>query len=309
MAVILFVLIGFFLMTIVSGVYVFIFCCVRRKEMPWLVAEELNKTPYEKFSEHIQDADRWLREHHTQDLWIRSHDGLKLHGLWVPANDPKGTILLAHGYRSCPLLEFGLAFSYFHDLGYNMLIPDQRSHGKSEGRIITFGVKESKDMQSWIAYHNKQFTQIPMLLCGISMGASTMLYLANRKLPDNVKGIIADCGFTSPKEILSRVFRDVTHLPALPSVVVAEFCARCFGGFSLWECDTRKSLADAHIPVAIIHGKEDGFVPCEMSKEGFDACTGAKQLLLVDGADHGMSFFVDPEKYMEMITAFINKNL
>lgn len=304
-----FVIAAVFLMTVVSGGYVFVFGCVRRKELPWLVEKELEKTPYKKYCKHIQDAHSWLVEHNVQDLWITSADGLRLHGLWIPVDAPKGTVLFAHGYRSSPLLDFGLAFSYYHELGFNLLVPDQRSHGKSQGRYITFGVKESSDMEDWIAYHNDHFGNLPMVLSGLSMGASTVLYLADRDIPDNVKGIIADCGFTSPKDILSSVFRDVTHLPALPSVLVAEFFARCLARFSLWQCDTRKSLANAHIPVLMIHGKADGFVPCEMSKQGFDACNGSIQLFLVDGADHGLSFLVEPEKYKQLIIAFMEKNI
>lgn len=141
------------------------------------------------------------------------------------------------------------------------------------------------------------------------MGASTVLFLADKRLPDNVKGIIADCGFTSPKEILSCVFRSVTHLPALPSVLVAELCARFFGGFSFWECDARRSLAASRMPVLLIHGKDDGFVPCYMSEQGYEACNGEKQLLIVDGADHAVSYLVDPDGYTGAVNAFIDKYL
>lgn len=303
------VLIAMLLMTVFSGVYVFVVACIRRKELPWLVEVELQKTPYRKYSKHIQAADRWLTEHNAQDIYITSDDGLKLHGLWVPADNPGGTVLLVHGYRSSPLLDFGLALSHYHARGLNILLPDQRAHGKSEGRVITFGVLESKDMYAWIAYHNKCFGTFPMLLSGLSMGASTVLYLADRDVGVNVKGIIADCGFTSPHEIAACVFRDVTHLWAMPSIVVAELCARLLGHFSLWQCDTRKSLSSARVPVPLVHGKADDFVPCEMTKQGYDACTGPKQLFLVDGAEHGVSFLVEPEKYTQLIDAFLAENI
>lgn len=164
-------------------------------------------------------------------------------------------------------------------------------------------------MQAWIAYHNNHFGIFPILLSGLSMGASTVLYLADRDLGGNIKGIIADCGFTSPHEILSCVFRDVTHLWATPSILVAELCARCFGSFSLWQCDTRKSLSAARVPVLLVHGKADDFVPYEMSEQGYDACTGPKQLFLVDGAQHGVSYLVEKEKYTQLIDAFLAENL
>lgn len=307
MTIILLMLTAILILIVFSGVYMFAFSCIRRKELPWLVEKKMQKTPYKEFCGHIQEADRWLSAHNAQDIWIESFDQLKLHGLWVPAKNPKGTVLLVHGYRSCPLLDFGLAFDYYHNLGLNLLVPDQRSHGQSNGWFITFGTKESLDMQEWIAYHNLRFNALPMVLCGLSMGASTVLYLADRDLPDNVKGIIADCGFTSPHAIISRVFRDITQLPAIPSIVIAEFCARCLAGFSLWDCDTIKSLSKARIPVVVVHGKEDGFVPCEMSEQGYDACVSPKQLLLVDGADHGRSFLVDPVKYKQLVSNFLDK--
>ena len=309
MTVILLVLAAVLLLTVVSGVYVFVVACVRRKELPWLVEAELQKTPCGKYSKQIQDADRWLAEHNAQDIHITSEDGLNLHALWVPADNPRGTVLFAHGYRSSPLLDFGIALPRYHAHGLNILLPDQRAHGKSEGKIITFGVMESKDMEVWIEYHNKCFGTFPILLSGMSMGASTMLYLADQDLDTNVKGIIADCGFTSPHEILASVFKDVTHLWALPSILIAELCARCLGRFSLWQCDTRKSLSDARIPVLMVHGKADDFVPCEMTKQGYDACTGPKQLFLVEGAKHGVSFLVEPEKYTQLIDTFLADNL
>jgi len=297
------------LMIVVSGVYVFVVGCLRRKDLPWLIEEELKKTPYGKYAGNILDADHWLKSHNAQSIWMNSYDDIKLHGLWVPVKNPKGTMILVHGYRSSPLLDFGLAFPFYHDLGFNLLIPDQRSHGKSAGRFITFGAKESRDVLAWVAYHNKYFESVPVFLSGLSMGASTVLYLADKDLPSNVKGIIADCGFTSPADILSCVFRDVTHLPALPSILVTGLCTRLFAGFSLWECDTRKSLRASRIPIVMIHGKDDGFVPYEMSKKAYDCCVGQKQLMLVEGADHGVSFLVEPEKYIQLVTAFLEKNL
>ena len=141
------------------------------------------------------------------------------------------------------------------------------------------------------------------------MGASTMLYLADKKLPDNVRGIIADCGFTSPEEIISSVYRSVLHLPAGPSVWIAGLLAKVFAGFSLSECDTRKSLKNSNIPVLLIHGEEDSFVPCRMSKEGYEACPGEKKLLLVPKAEHGLSFLTDGLRYTAAVIDFLKENI
>lgn len=309
MSFLLFVTAALFLILLVSGGYVFCIACIRKKELPWLVEEEIKKTSYGKYYNYIVAADQWLRSHKTQDVYITSRDGLRLHAVWIPVKEAKGTILLAHGYRSTKLIDFGAAFEYYHSLGLNILVPDQRSHGESQGRFITFGVKESQDMLQWIAYHNAQFGQYQMVLSGLSMGASTILYLADEDLPDNVKGIIADCGFTSPKAIISHVFKRVTHLPPAPSVWFADMFARLFAGFSLAEKDTRLTLSSLRIPILIVHGKADDFVPCRMSEQGYAACSGPKHLLLVDNAGHGLSFVVDKQRYMTTVLEFLETNL
>lgn len=306
MKLLFFALGAFLLLTLVSGTYVFIVGCVRRKDLPWLVEQEIKKTSYGKYYDYIVQSDKWLKDHNAKDVYIQSREGLKLHGLWIPAENPRGTVLFAHGYRSTMLVDFGLAFDFYHKHGMNLLIPEQRSHGKSEGRYITFGVKESQDMQDWLDFHNNNLTTVPVILSGLSMGASTMLFLADKDLPENVKGIIADCGFTSPRDILSSVFKRVTHLPASPTLWVTDMLARLFAGFGLDQQDTRRSLAKSRLPIIMVHGTEDGFVPCEMTKAGYAACTGQKQLLLVDGADHGVSFLVARDDYTAMITHFLN---
>lgn len=309
MVLFLFALLALLLLTLVSGGYTFFVACLRRKEPDWLKEEELAKTPYGKYFESIVAANNWLTEHSAQDVYITSDDGLRLHGLWVPAANPKGTILFAHGYRSSMLVDIGMAMDFYYQKGMNLLIPEQRCHGKSQGRYITFGIKESNDMFKWLTYHNCILGDFPVVLSGLSMGASTMLYLADRDLPENVKGIIADCGFTSPKEIISYIFKRVTKLPAIPSIWVTDMFAHVFAGIGLNDKDSRKTLAKNKLPIRMIHGTADDFVPCEMTKEGFGVCTGSKKLLLSEGAGHGVSFLKDREKYEEMISNFLEEIL
>ncbi len=308
MPVVIFVLLSAVLLLAVSGGYVFLVACVRRKELPWL-EEEIKQTAYGKYYDCILQGDRFLREHNAREIYTESYDGLKLFAHWIPAQNPKGTILFAHGYRSSKLVDFSLAFEFYHKQGMNILAPDQRAHGRSEGRLITFGVKESRDMQSWLAYHNANLGNYPVILSGLSMGASTMLYLADRDLPANVKGIIADCGFTSPYEILKSVFQRVVHLPAAPTLWMTNLLTRLVAGFGLKEKDTRVVLRGSKLPVFMVHGTADGFVPCDMTRQGFAVCTGEKELLLAEGADHGVSFLVEREKYTAMIRAFLKRNV
>lgn len=307
MNVVVFAVLAVLVLLLASGAYVFFAACRRAKEPQWLDEAELQKTPAGKYYKHIAEAEKWLNEHNAQDVCISSADGLCLHGLWIPHEDAKGTVILVHGYRSTYLLDISAALPHYYNLGLNILLPEHRAHGKSEGKYITFGVKESADMLEWLRFHNNAYGEIPVLFGGVSMGASTILYLADRELPDNVKGIVADCGFTSPAEIISEVFRGVVHLPATPSVFAADLFARIFAGFSFYEKDTRKILAKSKIPILMFHGAEDGFVPCQMSRDSFGVCCEPKQLIVVDGADHGLCFLTDTDRYTSAVKDFVNK--
>ncbi len=309
MSIPVYIILAILLLVLISGGYTFVLACCRRKEMQWLDRKAVESSDYKGYYPHILQAETWVREHNAKTVSVTSDDGLTLRGLWVAAEDPVGTILLAHGYRSTWRVDMSLVLSVYHEMGLNLLIPDQRAHGMSEGKFITFGVKESRDMERWVAYHNQQFGPFALILSGLSMGASTVLFLADKVLPSNVKGIIADCGFTSPAEIISDVFRKVIHLPAQPSVRVADIFCRIFAGFSLYEMDSRKTLAASRLPVLMVHGKADGFVPHEMSVAGHSACTSEKELLLVEDADHGVSFLKDQEGYTKAIRSFISKNI
>lgn len=291
------VLFVFAALVLAVGGYMFHRACVRVPDLPWLDYNAILKTNYAPHADMIQRSNMWLKDHNAKDLWIFSEDGLKLHGLWVEAENPVGTIILVHGYHSTKLVDFGGSMAFFHRQGLNLLLPDQRCHGESEGRYITFGVKESRDMLCWLRYITDDLWTGPVLFSGLSMGASTVMYLADENLPSNVKGLLVDCGFTSPADILGKVFRDVTHLPPVPWIFGCEFFARIFAGFSLWEKSSLKTLCNNHLPIFMAHGRADDFVPCEMTEKAYAVCGGEKFLHVVEGAGHGLSFLVDKQGY------------
>ena len=306
---ILYIVLFLAVIVLAAGGYTFFTACRRKKELPWNDPEGLKNTPYEKHISLINYSSKWLKQHNPQDIYIHSADGLSLHALWIPAENPRGTILLAHGYRSTMLVDFGMVFDVYHKLGLNLLIPEQRCHGQSEGKYITFGVKESDDMVQWIHFHNQNLCDCPMVVSGLSMGASTVMYMLDRELPVNVKAAICDCGFTSPADIIGKIFRETIHIPSGLFIRTADIFSRLFAGFSLYEKDSRKALRKNSLPILLVHGLADDFVPCQMTREAFAVCSCEKYLILAPDAGHGYSFMYTKEKYYSLICKLLDENL
>ncbi len=283
--------------------------CKRPPEPDWSSEETLRKTPYAEFAESIPLALQWLRNHNAEDVQIQSFDGLTLRGKWVPAEHPKATIILFHGYHTHYIHDFSGIFSLYHAMGLNLLLVRQRSHGESEGRYITFGVRERKDVLRWVDFHNRTHGMDNVFLGGMSMGSSTILFAAGEDLPPNVRGITADCGFSSPAEVLSHVIRQDYHLPPRLVLPLMEVWARALGGFSFYECSTRDSLSRCKTPVLFIHGTDDSFVPCAMSQSGYACCTSEKEIHLIRGAEHGRGYLCEPERLTKALTDFFNRHI
>ena len=291
------------------GGYTFFAACGRGKEIDWLDEEAVKKTEFGPFYGNIRHGQQWLSAHDTQEIYMTNRDALRLHATWVPAENAKGTVILVHGYHSCVLTDFSIAFERYYRCGLNILLPSQRAHGKSEGKYTTFGIKESRDLLEWIDYHNCRFGDFPILLSGMSMGAATVMYAAGEDLPKNVKAINADCGFTSPKEIIAKVFKDATHVPARPFLWATELFARFFGGFSLEEMVSTETLKKNTRQILFVHGLDDDFVPCDMTRRSYAASGGEKRLLLVENATHGTSFLHAKEQYLQEIERLLREGL
>ena len=186
---------------------------------------------------------------------------------------------------------------------------DQRASSASEGHVITFGIKEHRDCLRWIDFMVEHFGEdVKIILTGISMGASTVLMAAGSPLPKQVKGVLADCGFSSAKAIICKVIRQMKLPPKLayPFVWLG---ARIFGGFNLEALSAVEAVKRATVPVIFFHGEDDDFVPTEMSKENFEACASRKQLVTTPGAGHGLCYPVDPKGYLQALRDFFGPEL
>lgn len=291
-----------------GGYYVFMKACHREKELPWEDPAALRATQWAPLADRIEEGIRYLQDHNARDIVTCSNDGLKLRARWLPAENPVGTIMLFHGYRSCPLSDFAVVIPYCHSLGFNLLLADQRSHGNSEGRFITFGIHEHTDVLQWIEYHNEHIGLLPVYLAGMSMGATTVLMAAGRELPSNVRGVYADCGFTDPKQIIKEVMRQA-HVPPFPLLNIAGWYTKLFAKFGLEDYSTVRAMESCRIPVLMVHGTADHFVPCHMSRQAFAACKSEKQLILVEGASHGTGYLTDRIRCQQALTEFLLSHL
>lgn len=255
----------------------------------------------------LKDGISYINSHNFIWFYIESFDGLKLAARYFENETSKKTAILVHGYRSIAENDFATQFKLYYELGYNILLVDQRAHGESEGKYITFGIKERYDLVFWCNDILKKYPQtVEIVLSGISMGATTILLASELDLPSQVKYIVADCGFTSPKEILSKViFSRYGISPEMILPVVNILCI-IFGKFNIYECSAKQALSKNSLPILFIHGKSDDFVPSKMSVENFNACISKKKIILVDCVNHGTSFLKDKVRLSKEIKNFLS---
>lgn len=236
-------------------------------------------------------------------ITVRSHDGLTLYGRYYERQKGAPIEIGFHGYRSTALHDAPVAYESAVRHGTNLLLVDQRAHGESEGHTITFGVLERRDVLTWVEEVRHRFgEETEILLSGVSMGAATVLLASSLPLPENVKGILADCPYSSPRAILRKVARDM-HLPPAVVYPFLRFGARLFGGFDPSSVSVSEEVAKSRIPILLVHGEGDTFVPCEMSREIAEQAPAVRYFTYPD-ADHGLSYFTDPERYRQMCDDF-----
>lgn len=258
----------------------------------------------QKLLEQLRQAGDALRSRGGGLVRINGRDGTELVGHWFRHAQPRRTLVAMHGWRSSWCNDFGAIADFWFKNGCNVLFAEQRGQGESGGEYMGFGLLERHDCVDWAVWTGEQCGSLPVYLCGLSMGASTVLMAAGLELPGNVRGIIADCGYTSPEAIWRHVAKDNLGLSyGTRSAAARDLCRKKIQvGIDDYSC--LDAMQECEVPVLFIHGTDDRFVPIEMTYENYKACAAPKRLLVVPGAGHGMSYFVDQKGYENAIRQF-----
>lgn len=252
-----------------------------------------------------------------EDVYMQSRDGLLLHGIVVeecdlvvgtPSRYQSGKwAVLCHGYtgKAANMSSFAEIFA---SLGFSILSVDLRGHGDSEGKYRGMGWHDSFDLMEWIQFLESHYTVTDIALYGISMGGATVMNAAGHNLPESVKVIVEDCGYSSIKDEMKYNMKLRYNLPSFPIMNFFSLVTKKRAGFSvLKDGDTVKQLKKSNIPILFIHGDEDTFVPFSMFGKVYKAASGPKEKFVVTGAGHGKSFTLDPEGYRNAIYSFLYK--
>lgn len=256
--------------------------------------------PLEKYGDAPKKAKEWLRSQKYTEVEIHSSvDDTKLNALYFPREGAKRMVLCVHGYRGKAIGDMAGIDKWFLENGCELLLIEQRCCGNSGGKYITFGAREKYDVLDWVDFlEERNRKSMPIYLYGVSMGAATISCAAGLTLPPNVRGLIADCGYTSMLDITSICLKKWYRLPAFP--LMQSFDRRCEyrAHFRMAEADAEKSLRNCRIPSLFVHGTQDAFVPPSHAVRNYRACgSDQKNLLWVDGAGHATAFYEDPASY------------
>ncbi len=265
--------------------------------------------PRDKFEKEYEEGKAWCRQQDMQDCHIISEDGLRLHACFLPAREPKRFVILCHGYKGSGAGDFACTAKFLHDNHCNLLFIDQRCCGASEGEYITFGAKERYDVRKWAYYivrRNKK--KLPVYLYGESLGAASVLMASGLRLPKQVKGLIADCGFRSMKGQVQDMASNWFHLRWIGLLLfrLDLFC-RLFAGFHMSEADTSVAMRTNRRPILFFHGAKDTYVDPINTRINYSMCRAPKELVIIPEARHLCSAYEAPELYRQKLLDFFEK--
>lgn len=263
-------------------------------------------TDWNQHMPFIEERKKYMLSMPHKDVYQCSYDGLKLHGTHFPGSNGKKLVICFHGYTSEGMKDYIGLSGYYLKQGFGMLLVDERAHGSSEGEYIGFGCLDRQDALKWINWAIREYgEEVEILLHGTSMGGATVLMTSGLELPKQVKGIISDCGFTSPKHVFSHVLKSMYHIPAFPIIQIADYVNKKKAGYGLDECNAAREVKKAKVPILMIHGDGDTFVPCSMCEEIYQNCASQKSKLIVSGAAHAESYYKDTIAYERALNEFI----
>lgn len=265
----------------------------------------LPKGEYQAHREEMLALIGELAQRPFERVYLTSHDGLRLTARYYHTADGAPLDIAFHGYRGHALRDFCGGSRISFALGHNLLLVEQRAHGESEGRTITFGAKERLDCLSWIRWANERFGCPEIAIFGVSMGAGTVLLATALELPENVLCAVADCSYSRAEDVIAAVGKGM-HMPEGLTRLLARGGARVFGGFRLKDADAVEALRHAKVPVLLLHGEDDRLVPCPMSAELEQNCASPVKRCTFPGAGHGLSYLVDTARYTAAVEDFLH---
>lgn len=253
------------------------------------------------------DVNWLIKDSNYIDTYITSSDNLKLHAYEVKnENKTDKWAIVVHGYTSEGKLLSSKA-KHLYNMGYNVLVPDLRSHGTSEGNYIGMGWHDRLDIIDWINYIVKNNPKSEIALHGTSMGSATVLMLSGEKLPSNVKAIVADCGYTSVYDEFSYQLKQLFNLPAFPIMNFSDVVTHIRAGYCLNDASAINQVKKSTTPILYIHGDKDDFVPYYMMDELYNATNSEKEKLTIEGGEHANSDLVNPKLYWSTVNSFLEK--
>ena len=285
-----------------------------RKTMQEVLLSEGLETPeklqrYNRYVEALGENQQWLTKQKAEEVYIESKDGLKLHAYYLKGkSNPTKTVIVAHGYRASSIEMVSYA-EYFRDhYGFNVLLPDARGHGKSEGEYVGMGWPDRLDYLQWVQWTlKKNGDSSELILFGASMGGATMMMLSGEKLPSQVKFIVEDCGFSSVEAILTYQIKNRTDFPVELLLGSLKTYVQVKLGYSLEEASSIEQVRKKTVPMIFIHGDADSIVPVSMVYQVYEAAPEPKSLLIVPGAEHVRAF--NDEKARSLVDGYIKKYL
>lgn len=302
--ILLIVLVVSIVLVVIASILIFCLAFVRGVEINFHRRVEFELSEYRRNKKQMLEFFEKFKSQKFEEVEIKSYDGLTLKGDLLKKGECTKTIIFFHGYRSSAKNDFSQMLDFYKKMDYNLLFVNQRSHGKSKGRLITFGIREKYDVASWVEFLKDKLKQNEIVLVGMSMGASTVLMASNIVDKSIVKGIIADCGFDNVYGILQSVVRKL-WVPFKFSMWCLDFYCRVFLKVEIKNESTENAVSRTEIPILYIHGTSDGFVPCQMTENNYNSTSSDAGVLFIENASHAGAYLTDKRRYENQVKMFL----